>query len=267
MKGKLLPIVCFLSLLGACSVPKDVAYFQGIDRLTAADLERMNQTYATVVAADDLLTITVTAWNTTVVMPFNPPPFAYMPQGETSVAADSKLTTYLVDKEGYINFPVIGKVRAAGLTKEQLTDELQTQVRKYVDGAMVHVQIVNFKITVLGEVSRPGSINIRNDRVSILDALGMVGDLTINANRKNILIVRDNNGRKEYGRLDVTNPEVFASPYFYLKQNDVVYVEPNNAKKRNANYSSAQQYTLTIISTILTAASVITTVVVALRKK
>ena len=95
----------------------------------------------------------------------------------------------------------------------------------------------------------------------------MVGDLTINANRKNILIVRDNNGRKEYGRLDVTNPEIFASPYFYLKQNDVVYVEPNNAKKRNANYSSAQQYTLTIISTILTAASVITTVVVALRRK
>ena len=158
-------------------------------------------------------------------------------------------------------------MHAAGLTKAELIDALQTRIREYVDGAMVHVQIVNFKITILGEVSRPGSVNIRNDRVSILDALGMVGDLTINANRKNILIVRDNNGRKEYGRLDVTNPEIFASPYFYLKQNDVVYVEPNNAKKRNANYSSAQQYTLTIISTILTAASVITTVVVALRRK
>ena len=267
MKGKLLPIVCVLTLLGACSVPKDVAYFQGIDRLTTADLERMNQTYATTIAADDLLTINVTAWNTTVVAPFNPPPFAYIPQGETSVAADSKLTTYLVDKEGYINFPVLGKVQAAGLTKAELIDALQTRIREYVDGAMVHVQIVNFKITILGEVSRPGSVNIRNDRVSILDALGMVGDLTINANRKNILIVRDNNGRKEYGRLDVANPEIFASPYFYLKQNDVVYVEPNNAKKRNANYSSAQQYTLTIISTILTAASVITTVVVALRRK
>ena len=89
MKGKLLPIVCVLTLLGACSVPKDVAYFQGIDRLTTADLERMNQTYATTIAADDLLTINVTAWNTTVVAPFNPPPFAYIPQGETSVAADS----------------------------------------------------------------------------------------------------------------------------------------------------------------------------------
>lgn len=267
MKGRLLPIVCFLGILSACSVPKDVAYFQGIDRLTPADLERMDHTYSATVAEDDLLTITVTAWNTTVVTPFNPPPFAYMTQGETNVSADTKLTTYLVDKEGNINFPVLGKVRAAGLTKGQLTDELQTRIRQYVEGAMVHVQIVNFKITILGEVSRPGSINIRNDRVSILDALGMVGDLTINANRKNILIVRDNNGRKEYGRLDITNPEIFASPYFYLKQNDVVYVEPNNAKKRNANYSSAQQYTLTIISTILTAASVITTVVVALRRK
>ena len=124
MKGKLLPIVCVLTLLGACSVPKDVAYFQGIDRLTTADLERMNQTYATTIAADDLLTINVTAWNTTVVAPFNPPPFAYIPQGETSVAADSKLTTYLVDKEGYINFPVLGKVHAAGLTKAELIDAL-----------------------------------------------------------------------------------------------------------------------------------------------
>ena len=267
MKGKLLPIVCLLALLGACSVPKDVTYFQGIDKLTKADWERMNRTYSATIAEDDLLTITVTAWNPSVVTPFNPPPFAYMTQGETGVSSDTKLRTYLVDKEGNINFPVLGQVHAAGLTKGQLTEELQKQIRKYVDGAMVNIQIVNYKVTVLGEVSRPGSINVRNDRLSILDALGMVGDLTINANRKNILIVRDNNGHKEYGRVDMTSPDIFASPYFYLKQNDVVYVEPNNAKKRNANYSSAQQYTLTIISTILTAASVITSVLVALRRR
>jgi len=139
MKGKLLPIVCLLALLGACAVPKDVTYFQGIDRLTEADWERMNRTYSATVAEDDLLTITVTAWNPSVVTPFNPPPFAYMTQGETGVSSDTKLRTYLVDKEGNINFPVLGQVHVAGLTKEQLTEELQKQIRQCVDGARGNV--------------------------------------------------------------------------------------------------------------------------------
>jgi polysaccharide export outer membrane protein len=107
-------------------------------------------------------------------------------------------------------------------------------------------------------------INVRNDRLTILDAIAQSGDLTINGDRKNILIVRDNNGTPEYGRIDITDPVLFSSPYFYLKQNDVVYVEPNNAKKRNANYSSAQQYTLTIFSTIMTGVSVLTTIILAI---
>ena len=107
----------------------------------------------------------------------------------------------------------------------------------------------------------------KNNRVSILDLIAMAGDLTINARRENILLIRDNDGKKEIIRLNIADPNIFASPYFYLQQNDVVYVEPNKAKKRNANFSSAQQYTLTMFSTILTAVSVITTIVVALRRK
>ena len=131
---------------------------------------------------------------------------------------------------------------------------------------MVNVQIANFKVTMMGEVSRPGAISVKNDRLSILDAIGQVGDLTINANRKNVLVIRDNNGQKEFGRLDMTDPAIFTSPYYYLRQNDVVYVEPNEAKKKNARYSQAEQYSITIFTSILSAISVITTVVLAITK-
>lgn len=266
MKLKLLSVVLLIFFLGACSVPKDVVYFQGIDSLTTAQKELMNQTYTTKIVPDDLLSITVTAWDPTVVTPFNPPVFAYAAQGETSVVPSQQLQTYLVDKEGDINFPVIGKVHVAGLTKQQVSAKLQESIKPYVEDALVNVQIVNYKITLMGEVSRPGAISVKNDRISILDAIGQVGDLTINANRKNILIIRDHNGEKEFARIDITQPDLFASPYYYLKQNDVVYVEPNDAKKRNARYSQAQQYSITVFSSILSAISVITTVILAITK-
>lgn len=266
MKLKLLSVVLLIFFLGACSVPKDVVYFQGIDSLTTAQKELMNQTYTTKIVPDDLLSITVTAWDPTVVTPFNPPVFAYAAQGETSVVPSQQLQTYLVDKEGDINFPVIGKVHVAGLTKQQVSAKLQELIKPYVEDALVNVQIVNYKITLMGEVSRPGAISVKNDRISILDAIGQVGDLTINANRKNILIIRDHNGEKEFARMDITRPDLFASPYYYLKQNDVVYVEPNDAKKRNARYSQAQQYSITVFSSILSAISVITTVILAITK-
>lgn len=266
MRLKLLSAVLFAFFLGACSVPKDVVYFQGIDSLTPEQKELMNQTYTTKIVPDDLLSITVTAWDPTVVTPFNPPVYAYAGQGETGVMVSQQLQTYLVNKEGDINFPVIGKVPVAGLTKQQVSAKLQELIKPYVEDALVNVQIVNYKITLMGEVSRPGAISVKNDRISILDAIGQVGDLTINANRKNILIIRDNNGVKDFARIDITQPDLFASPYYYLKQNDVVYVEPNDAKKRNARYSQAQQYSITVFSSILSAVSVITTVILAITK-
>lgn len=263
MRLKLFPaLFLFFLLLGSCKVPKDVAYFQGVDKLTPERLEAMSQTYTSQICPDDLLTITVTSWDPTVVTPFNPPTYAYAAQGESHVSFSEQLQTYLVDSEGNISFPVIGKVKAAGLSRQQLAENLRSSIATRVPDAQVNVQIVNYEITVLGEVARPGIITIKNDRVSILDALGRVGDLGINANRKNILVMRDNNGQKEFGRMDITSPDIFTSPYYYLHQNDVVYVEPNDPKKKNANYSQAQQYTITIVSTILTAVSIITSVVI-----
>lgn len=267
MKGKLWVLCMLMVWLGACSVPKDVAYFQGVDDLTPEQVSEMSQSYSTKICPDDLLTITVTGWDPTVLTPFNPPTYAYAIQGEEKMQASEELQTYLVYQDGTINFPVVGKVQAAGLSKQELAEYLRKEIdEKYANGVNVNVQIVNFKITVMGDVARPGVVSIKNDRVSILDVLGSVGDLTINANRKNILVIRDKDGKKEFGRIDMTDPALFTSPYYYLRQNDVVYVEPNKAKKRNSRYSAAQQYTITVFSSILSAISVITTVILAITK-
>ena len=266
MKYKLEFILCVAMLLSSCMTPKDVAYLQGIDSLTREQLVAMSQTYSATICEDDLLTITVTDKDPSTIVAFNPPTYAFAQQGETSVYTTQQLQTYLVDKEGMINFPMLGRIKAAGLSKHELSIYLLDEIRKYAKDAMVNIQIVNFKISVLGEVARPGSITVRNDRISILDAIAQCGDLTINGNRKNVLITRNYNGTPDIGRIDLTDPAVFASPYYYLQQNDVIYVEPNDAKKRNANYSSAQQYTLTIVSTIMTGVSIVATIILAISR-
>ena len=135
----------------------------------------------------------------------------------------------------------MGKIHVAGLTKQQLSDKMQEMISPYVKDALVNVQIVNYKVTMMGEVSRPGAISVKNDRLSILDAIGQVGDLTINANRKNILVIRDNNGEKEFARLDITEPDIFTSPIIIFnkmmlfmwnrimrRRETPVIVKPNN---------------------------------------
>ncbi len=267
MKLNLFAIVtCLLLFLGSCSVPKNVTYFQGIDNLTAEQKEMMYQNYSSKICPDDRLSITVTAWDPTVVTPFNPPVYAYAKEGEEKVQPAEQLQTYLVDKEGNIIFPVLGKVHLAGLSKQEANETLRKEIENYVKDVNVNVQIVNYKVTMMGEIARPGAVTVSNDRLTILEAIGRVGDCTINANRTNVLVIRDNNGQKEFGRIDLTNPSVFSSPYYYLRQNDVVYVEPNDAKKRNAKYSQAQQYSITVFSSILSAVSVITTVILAITK-
>ncbi len=269
MKYNILSVLCLIGLLGSCAVPKNISYFQDIDDLTEKQRELMTQTYNPKICPDDLLTINVSSWDPTVAAPYNPPAYSYYNQGEQQVntATIQNVYTYLVDKEGYINFPVLGRIHLAGMSIHEANSKLQEMIKDAVPDVLVNVQIVNFKVAIMGEVSRTNVYTIKNNRVSILDLIAMAGDLTINARRENILLIRDNNGEKEMVRLDITDPNIFASPYFYLKQNDLVYVEPNKAKKRNANFSSAQQYTLTIFSTILTAVSVITTIIVSLKNK
>ncbi len=258
--------VCSFGMACSCSVPKNVTYFQGIDSLTEQQLDSMSQNYTSRICPDDRLSITVTAWDPTVVTPFNPPVYAYAAEGEEKIDVAEQLQTYLVDKDGDIIFPVLGKFHVGGLSKQDASENLRKAISKYVADVNVNVQIVNYKVTLLGEVGSPGPQHVSNERITILDALGRAGDVTINANRTNILVIRDNDGKKEFGRLDITSPAIFSSPYFYLRQNDIVYVEPNDAKKKNARYSHAQQYNITVLSTILSAVSVIATLIIAITK-
>lgn len=256
----------FVLIMGACSVPKDVTYLQGIDDLSPEMLQKLNQAPAMVIGIGDLLNITVTAWDPTVVTPFNPPVYAYAKEGDVPVLASNAMYNYLVDNNGNINFPVLGEIQVKGYTRQELTKILQERIAHYIKDPLVNIQITNYVVTILGEVNRPGALTVRNDRLSILDAVGQAGDLTINGDRKNILVVREKNGQKQMGRMDLTQPDIFASPYFYLQQNDIVYIEPNDAKKKNARYSQAQQYSITVISSVLSAISVLTSVIVALSK-
>lgn len=256
-------LVC---LLFSCSTPKDVLYFQGLDSLTKEQLALMNQQYESRIALNDLLSISVSAWDPTVVTPFNPPSTFRLTPGEEELSASEYTPTYLVETDGSINFPILGKIQAAGLTKQELTDELQQKISHYVKDAKVNMHIVNYKVTFMGEIARPGSLTIKNEKISIIEAIGQMGDLTINANRTNILIMRNNNGEREYGRVDLTDPAIFASPYFYLRQNDVIYIEPNIAKQRNAGYSQGQQFSISIFSAIISALSLVTTIVLAATK-
>ncbi len=261
LKYFLFAVLC--GLVCACKAPKDVVYFQGIDELTPERLAEMGQTYTIKIANDDLLSINVTAWDPAAVTPFNPPVYAYptVVQGEQQIMASQNLYTYLVDGEGNINFPVLGKVHAAGLTRQELANSLEEKITKYVENPLVNVQLLNFKITLMGDIARPGSYTIKNDRVSILDAIGLGGDLQLTANRKNILVIRDNDGVKETHRLDITDPAIFASPYFYLKQNDIVYVEPIKIKQRSRT-SSDRSFTISVLTSLISSVSIITSMVI-----
>lgn len=255
----------FCGLMCACSVPKDVVYFQGVDTLTPEQLSQMSQTYSTKITDDDLLSITVTAWDPASVTPFNPPTFAYSAEGDQPLFASQSLYTYLVDKDGDINFPVLGKIHVAGLTRQELGEKMKLMISKYVENPLVNVQLLNFKVTMMGEFNRPGSYTIKNDRVTILDVIGMAGDLPLTANRKNLLVIREDNGKKEIYRMDITDPAIFASPCFYLKQNDVVYAEPVKTKQR-ARTSSDRQFTISLFTTLLSSISVIVAMVLSLKK-
>jgi polysaccharide export outer membrane protein len=160
------------------------------------------------------------------------------------------LMGYLVDKDGYIDMPVLGRVKVAGLTTNQLRDQLRGMLENHLKDPVVIVRFFNFRITVLGEVGAPGAINLSNERVTILDALGQAGDVTVYGNRRRVLIYRQVDDQREYGYVNLHDRDVFNSPYFFLRQNDIIYVEP--LQVRTATVRDQSQRLLPWISVITT---------------
>jgi polysaccharide export outer membrane protein len=190
------------------------------------------------VEPEDLLRISIHSINQEAAAPFTVDPLQgnmqqmMMQQG---AAASSNypielFNGYLVDRSGGINLPVVGNVPVAGKTIEQIEDTITTLVKPYLKDAVVNVRFLNLKVNVLGEVNRPGIVRMSNQRLTILEALANAGDFSPYANRTNVLLVREENGQRFYHRYNFQSNELFASPYFYLKQNDLVYVEPIKAR-------------------------------------
>ena len=224
----------------SCVSKKKMVYFQ--QKEVAKVLDSV-QNYEPRIQPSDLLYINVSTVDIEAAAPFN----LY----ESVGTGMPKPINYLVNKEGEINFPVLGKINVSGLTTDEIATKLTGLLAPYLKNPVVNVSLKNFKITVLGEVKNPGSYPVVGERISVLDAIGLAGDLTIQGQRSNITLLREQHGKKKYITLDLTDKNIALSPYFYLAQNDVIYVEPNKTKMNSAAVGPNTSIIISAISTLI----------------
>jgi polysaccharide export outer membrane protein len=212
--------------LASCSGTKRIAYF---NKIGDTQIKTANYNIEPVIQPNDLLSIVVTSANPEASSVFNAPNEATITTGSPASGTATMTTGYLVNVNGDIQFPVLGTIHAAGQNKSQLNSLLIQKIneKKLLVDPIVSIRDLNFRISVLGEVARPGVFNTPNEKLSLLEALSFAGDLTIYGNRENVLLIRENDkGEKLIKRLDLTSQDILTSPYYYLRSNDVIYVEP-----------------------------------------
>lgn len=229
------------SMMGCVSSNKlqSIIYFNQIkDTLLASQIQNADPT----IEIGDRLSIVVTAQNSESVVPYN----IGFSQNEGNMG-------YLVESDGTIQFPQLGKKKVIGLTRLKLVEILKNELIKYVNDPIVTIRFLNFKVTILGEVSSPGTKNILDDRLNVIDAISLAGDLTTFANRTKIMVIRQKDGKREFGEINILSRNVFNSPYFNLKQNDILYVEPTFKKIESENsFLKNLSITTSIISVVST---------------
>ena len=258
----LIALVAVVLLAPSCATKKDILYFQNID-----EVEPKAQTtqYEAVIKKDDRLTIIVSGADKTVTAPYN------LTLGEmgangysSSTNPETSTLSYLVDPEGNINFPILGIIHVEGMTRNQLVNYLQTEIGKDVKDPIVYVSIKNYKITVLGEVKAPGTYTMDSEKITILQALGRAGDLNLTAEREGILLIREENGVARHYTIDLKSADLLNSPYFYLQQNDVIYVPASASRVMTA--TAATGIWSTALSSVTTTVSLVT-LIISLTKK
>lgn len=226
-------------LLSGCSSTKDVAYFQNS---SSVNLDASKYLYDARIMPKDVLTITVSATDADAAVPFNMTVPTPLTQGQRSSYSQALLQSYLVDNDGNIDFPKVGSIHLGGLTKSEAEKLIQDKIKPYMneqENPIVTVRMTNYKISVLGEVNRQGMYTVGNEKINILEALALAGDLTIYGVRTNVKLIReDATGEKTMHVLDLTDANIINSPYYYLQQNDIVYVEPNKVKAQNSSVGS-----------------------------
>lgn len=247
-----IPVLLILITLASCASREDVVYFQD-----AGSFETIinDNVPATKFKVDDLVSIHVSSLNPEASAPFNL--YRGGTGGTTGTPTDP--VDYLIDQDGMIDFPVIGKLKITGLSPDDLRSLLRDRLSDYLKDPIINIQIRNYRITVLGEVSSPGNYPVLGEQLTILEALGLAGDITLRGKRDNILVIRDFEGTKIYQRVDLTSKEVMKSPAYYITQNDVIYVEPNKTGIRETSIGSNTALTVSIISLLITTTAIILT--------
>ena len=227
-------IVCFmvLTIISSCVSTKDVPYMKNAD---IVDLTPSRGLYDAKIMPKDLLTITVSTLNADASAPFNGGSTSIVAQGNSNTASTQG---YLVDNNGDIEFPLVGKIHVAGLTKTLCQEAIRERIAPYLaktERPLVTVRMSSYRITVLGEVKGPGVIPVTTEKISVLEAIASAGDLSLYGRRDNVMLIReDSNGQKSIHRLNLNDANIINSPYFYLQQNDVLYIQPNKVQASNA---------------------------------
>jgi len=272
MKLKILLILIFPAFFFSCMTPpKNITYFQDLDKYRQNQIMASDSGgYEPIIKKYDELLITVTApvLDQESVAQFNLPMTAYLTPGETgaiNVQQAPVVQTYIVDSEGSINYPIIGRIPLAGLTLSQAIEHIRKPVSNYIKNPVINLKIMSFKVIVLGEVAKPGPISVNQEKISILDAIGAAGNLTIYGDRKNVLLIREkNDGANEFIRFDLTKSDLFTSPYYYLQQNDKIIVEPNRTRQLDSKFGAADGYKLSVVSMVVSVVSVIASSIIAI---
>ncbi|MGG8497592.1 polysaccharide biosynthesis/export family protein [Tenacibaculum sp. TC6] len=252
-KVKKIVFITLLTILSSCVSKKDIIYFQN-DQI---EQNKVSNAYKTIFKPDDLLQITISALDLEAVKPFNLPSVAYATT-TNSVVGTPQQQAYLIDNQGFIDFPLLGKLKIGGLTRLEtialLKDKLDPE---YIKNPTINIKISNFTVTVLGDVKQPGTYTIPNERITVLEAIGLAKDLNISGIR-NIEVIREENSEKKIYNLDLRSKNIFTSPVYYLQQNDIVYVKPNRSSSQDAAYNKNTGLFISIGSVLVALISVLT---------
>lgn len=255
--------ICLLFLIAlsvlSCASPKKIIYFQGnIENNTGDAQPDSAKNFTTRIKTDDLLMILVSSPVSGVATEFNLPVVSTMDDNPGLAYGRQVIQNYLVDRNGFVILPVVGKVKLAGYTKDEAMAVLKKELEKYIKDPIINLRIVNYKISVMGEVAKPGPHESITERITILEALSLAGDLTIYGDRSNVLVIREIDGVKTYNYVDLRSKDIINSPYYYLTQNDVVYVQPNRTKVNSSVVGPNLTVAISAVSLLITVVALIT---------
>ena len=264
LKKNIILILVAVSLVGCkTTIENTLSYFRNLGDSPSGVMPR-GSNYEIKIVPEDELEIVVSSAVPEASAMFNQPQSNTAYRGNLSTQSSPRLHTYIVDKQGDIIMPVLGKLNVAGKTTSEIEEMIKTLVSATVKDPFVRVELMGFYVNVMGEVKNPHRVRVDSQRFTLLDALSAAGDLTEFGERDKVIVIRDEGGKQTYHRMNLADSNIFSSPYFYLQQNDVVYVEPNQIRIDNSKYNQNNAYKLSVISTIVGASSVIASLIIAL---